>query len=72
MSFVPNYKYHWMWTAGHGFCSSQQSTELQISNIKFSVCLINHQSIEDIWKSGGIAPLILKLGTYMEVPSKLA
>jgi hypothetical protein len=52
--------------------SSQLSTKLQISQTKFSVCLINHQKIECVWKSGGIAPLILNQGTYVEVPSKLA
>jgi hypothetical protein len=44
---------------------------VQRSRLVRSVCSFNHQSIEDVWKSGGIAPRILNLGIYVEVPGKL-
>jgi hypothetical protein len=34
-------------------------------------CLIKHHAVKTYWGSGGIAPLILNLCTYMEVSGQL-
>jgi len=40
--------------------SSKQKLKVKV---KFSLCLTKHQAMETYWRSGGIAPLILDLGT---------